>query len=56
MFLFVASLLASAVALKQLERGHVVVHKGLTASHMKDYLVLGHNFTVTYTVLNVGLG
>ena len=56
MFVILASLLATCSALSKLSRGHVIVHKGLTAPQTKDYLVLGLNFTVTYTVMNIGQG
>ena len=54
-----AALLAVAAAAPsrataKLTRGNVLVHKSFRTA-FKDYLVQGHNFTVTYMVLNVGL-
>ncbi len=55
-FLLLSLFVATCSALSHLSRGHVIVHKGLTAPQTKDYLVLGSNFTVTYTVINIGQG
>ena len=38
----------------KLERGHVIVVKRLTAPLTQGYLVKGHPFTVTYSVINLG--
>ena len=45
----------SGGASERLNRGHILVHKSLSAPATRDILVFNKNFTVTYTVLNVGL-
>ena len=47
-----AVVLAVAAYAKPLPRGHVLVYKALTP---RDVLAQHRNFTVTYSVLNIGL-
>ena len=57
--LLVAPLCALASASSDsetLSRGHIVVFKELSAKGTSDVLVKDKNFTVTYTVLNLGEG